>query len=115
VTDYSEPNIKSKGNLLPRKAVLPIPVKTTVISNKIQVLETNVPLKSVPSPAVPIASIPFREKTKTKPKAEFKTVNDGTAFVLTVMMPDEVRSSPTHSPPLRAANEPSSSSQTRQT
>ena len=94
-SDYTEPNIKSKGALLPRKAVLPIPVVTPAATNKIQLVEEEDRSQRgsvTQSTSTPVsASIqPGQSKALVKPKTEFEIVDEGAAFVFTIMLPEEV-------------------------
>jgi hypothetical protein len=92
ITDYSEPNIKSKGTLTPRKAVLPIPVvQRPATSDKIQVVKADsVPASVMKSPTL-VRTNSTSIQSKRKPKTEFEVVDGGAAFVFKVEIPEEVR------------------------
>lgn len=92
IADYSEPNIKSKGALTPRKAVLPIPVvQRPATSDKIQVVEAgSIPASVTKEPTLARAN-PASIQSKRKPKTEFETVDEGAAFVFKIEIPEEVR------------------------
>jgi len=91
IADYSEPNIKSKGALTPRKAVLPIPVvQKAATSDKIQVVEaSSVPPNVTKAPSY-VETSSTSNQSKRKPKTEFEVVDEGTAFVFKIEIPEEV-------------------------
>jgi hypothetical protein len=81
---------------LPRKAVLPIPVVKPSLTSKIQLVDEEIPVRTDPTKAQGVSEAASRPsqppKEMLKPKTEFEIVDEGRAFVFTILLPEEVRS-----------------------
>lgn len=81
---------------MPRKAVLPIPVVKPATTSKIQLVDEEVPLRTDPTKVQGVSEVASRSsqppKVMLKPKTEFEIVDEGRAFVFTILLPEEVRS-----------------------
>jgi hypothetical protein len=92
--DYTEPNIKVKGELKPRRAVLPIPVLQPSQSGHIQVIDDNYAPPLCQAQAVQFNT--DQSKALIEPKHDFEVVDNGLAFIFTMYVPDEVSQKDCH-------------------
>jgi hypothetical protein len=105
-SDYSEPNIKVKGDLPPRRAVLPVYEATGSGNPKIVEVEeaagSSKPVPSNPRTTQTVSGQQLsdiaknrRGKEKLKPKHAFDVVESSTegakqGFIMTIQLPEEV-------------------------